>query len=102
MATELRANTVQWGSIVFSLDSEGFRKGFESGRRYYFVDANGEEPQRATKLSARELLHQIAVPDARSGHYHFDEEAIDYLEEYLGVFLRYMSGPLLALEIIEE
>lgn len=96
MATELQAGTVQWGSIVFSLDNEAFRKGFESGRHYYFVDASGEEPQRATELSARELLHQIAVPDAKSGHYRFDEEAIDHLEEYLGVFLGYMSGPLSA------
>jgi hypothetical protein len=71
-----------------------FRKGFESGRRYYFVDAKGEEPQRATKLSAKELLHQIAVPDAKTGHYRFDEEASIHLEEYLGVFLGYMSGPL--------
>ena len=94
MATELQANTVQWGSIEFSLDNEAFRKGFECGRRYYFVDANGEEPHRATKLSARELLHQIAVPDAKTGHYRFDEEAIAHLEEYLGVFLGYMSGPL--------
>src|SRR5947209_7626956 len=95
MATELQANTVQCGSIVCSLDNEAFCKGFESGRRYYFVDANGEEPHRATKLSAGELLHQIAVPDAMTGHYRFDEEAIAHLEEYLGVFLGYMSGPLL-------
>ena len=94
MATELQASIVQWGSIVSSLDNEAFRKGFESGRRYYFVDANGEEPQRATELSARELLYQIAGPDARSCHYPFDEEGIDYLEEHLGVFLGYMSGPL--------
>ena len=60
MATGLQANTVQWGSIVFSPDNE-------------------EEPQRATKLSAGELLHQIAVPDARTGHYRFGEEAIEYL-----------------------
>ena len=77
MATKLQANTVQWGSIVFSLDNEAFRKGFESGRRYYFVDANKEEPQRATKLSAGELLHQIAVPDARTGHYRFDDERLN-------------------------
>jgi len=32
--TKLQANTVQWGSIVFSLDNEAFRKDFESGRRY--------------------------------------------------------------------
>ncbi len=94
MATKLQANTVQWGSIVFSLDNEAFRNGFESGRRYYFADANGEERQRATKLSAGELLHQIAVPDARTGHYSFDGKAIEYLEEYLGVFLGYVSGPL--------
>lgn len=57
------------------------------------VDANGEEPHQATRLSVGELLHQIAVPDAKSGHYRFDEEAIAHLEEYLGVFLGYMSGP---------
>ena len=94
MVTKLQANTVQWGSLVFSLDNEAFRKGFESRRHYYFLDANGEEPHRATKLSARELLHQIAVPDARTGYYRFDEEAIAHLEEYPGVFLGYMSGPL--------
>jgi len=92
--TKLQANTVQWGSMVFSLDNEAFRKDFESGRRYYFVDANEEEPQRAMKLSAGELLYQIAVPDAKTGHCRFDEEAIEYLEKYLGVFLGYMSGPL--------
>jgi len=58
------------------------------------VDANGEEPHRATKLTARELLHQVPLPDAKSGHYRFDEEAIAHLEEYLGVFLGYMSDPL--------
>jgi hypothetical protein len=62
----------------------------------------GEEPQRATRLSAGELLHQIAVPDARTGHYRFDEEAIGYLEEYLGVFLGYMSGPLPVSAITKE
>ena len=71
-AAELQANTVQWGSIAFSLDNEAFREGFESGRRYYFDDANGEEPQRVTRLTTRELLTQIAVQDARTGHYRFD------------------------------
>ena len=94
IAAKLQANTVQWGSIVFSLDNEAFRKGSESGRRYYFVNANGEEPQLATRLSAEELLRQTAVPDARIGHYRFDEEVIAHLAEYLGVFLGYMSGPL--------
>jgi len=47
-------------------------------------------------------LHQIAVPDARTGHYRFGEEAIEYLEEYLGVFPGHMSGSLPRLEIMEE
>ncbi len=94
MATELQANSVQWGNIVFCLDNEAFYRGFEDGRRYYFDDVGGEEPQRAIELSATELLHQVAVLDAKMGHYRFDEEAIDHLEEYLGVFLGYMSGPL--------
>jgi hypothetical protein len=94
MTTELQVNSVQWGSIVLSLENEAFRKGFESGRSYYFVDINGGEPQRAERLTTKELLQQIAVPDAKTGHYRFDAEGIEYLEEYLGVFLGYMSGPL--------
>ncbi len=83
MATEQLADTVQWGNIVFSLENEVFREGFESGYCYYFEDAKGEEPQHSTKLSAGELLHRIALPDARTGHYRFDEEAIGHLEEDL-------------------
>jgi hypothetical protein len=102
MATELQANIVQWGSIVFSLDNEAFRKGFESGRKYYFVDVSGEEPQRAARLTVGELLQQIAVADAKTGHYRFDVEGIEFLEEYLGVFLGYMSGPLPVSAITKE
>jgi hypothetical protein len=69
MEMELQAGNGQWSSIVFSLDNEGSRKGFESGSCYYFVDANGEKPQRTAKLSARELSHQITLTDAGSGHY---------------------------------
>jgi len=32
----------------------------------------------------------------------FDDEAIEYLEEYLGVFLGYMSGPLPVSAITKE
>jgi hypothetical protein len=102
MATELQANIVQWGNIVFSLDNEAFRKGFESGRKYYFVDVSGEEPQRAVRLTVGELLQQIAVADAKTGHYCFDAEGIEYLEEYLGVFLGYMSGSLPVSAITKE
>jgi len=102
METELQADKGQWSSIVFSFDNEGFRKGFESGSRYYFVDTNREKPQRTAKLSARELLHQSAVTDAGSSHYSFDDEGIDYLVEHLGVFLGYMSGTLQVSAIANE
>lgn len=94
MVTEPQASTVQWDSFIFSLDNEAFSKGFEGGRSSYLVDTDGEEPKRATKLSARELGRRIEVPNARSGDSRFDEQAIDYLEEYPGVFLEYMCGPL--------
>jgi hypothetical protein len=66
------------------------------------VDANGEEPQRATKLSAGELVLQMAMPDAWTGHYRFGEEGIDSLEEYLGVLLGYMSSSLSVSAIANE
>jgi hypothetical protein len=95
MAIEVnRATVVQWGRVVFHLDNVAFRKGFLYGRDYYDIDATTEEPQRATNLTVEEVLRQIAVPDAKTGHYHFDREAITYIEEYLGVLVGYLSGPL--------
>jgi len=95
MAIEIKqATVVQWGSVVFHLDNAAFSKGFLHGREYYDIDATTEEPQRATDLAVEEVLRQIAVPDAKTGHYRFDREAIKYLEEYLGVLVGYLSGPL--------
>ena len=95
MASEVtQATVVQWGCVVFHLDNVAFCKGFLHGREYYDVDATLEEPQRASKLTVGEVLHQIAVPDAKTGHYRFDREAIEHLEEYLGVLVGYLSGPL--------
>ena len=94
MAIEVnQATVVQWGRVVLNLDNVAFREGFLHGRDYYAIDAT-EEPQRATRLTAEEVLRQIAVPDAKEGHYHFDREAIEHLEEYLGVLIGYLSGPL--------
>ena len=88
------ATVVQWGRVVFHLDNAAFRQGFLQGRDYYNIDVATEEPQRATNLTAEEVLRQIAVPDAKTGHYHFGREAIEYLEEYLGILVGYLSGPL--------
>lgn len=95
MAIEVNpATAVQWGRVVFHLDNVAFCKGFLQGREYYEIDATTEEPQRATNLTVEEVLRQIAVPDAKTGHYHFGREAIEHLEEYLGVLVGYLSGPL--------
>lgn len=94
MAIEITpATVVQWGRVVFHLDNAAFRQGFLQGREYYDIDATTEEPQRATNLIVEEVLRQIAVPDAKTGHYHFGPEAIEHLEEYLGVLVGYLSGP---------
>ena len=95
MAIEVtQATVVQWGCVVFHLDNVAFCRGFLHGREYYELDATIEEPQRATRLTVEDVLQQIAVPDAKTGHYRFDREAIQYLEEYLGVLIGYLSGPL--------
>ena len=95
MAIEVNpATVVQWGRVVFHLDNAAFRQGFLHGREYYDIDATTEEPQRATNLTVEDVLRQIAVPDAKTGHYHFGREAIEHLEEYLGVLVGYLSGPL--------
>jgi hypothetical protein len=95
MAIEVtQATVVQWGRIVFHLDNVAFCQGFLHGRDYYEIDATLEEPHRATRLTVEEVLRQIAVPDAKIGHYRFDREAIEHLEEYLGVLVGYLSGPL--------
>ena len=95
MAIEVnQATVVQWGRVVFHLDNAAFSKGFLHGREYYDIDATLEEPHRATRLTVEEVLQQIAVPDAKTRHYRFDREAIEHLEEYLGVLVGYLSGPL--------
>lgn len=95
MAVEINSATVvQWGRVVFHLDNVAFCQGFLRGRDYYELDATQEEPHRASRLTVEEVLRQIAVPDAKTGHYYFDREAITYLEEYLGVLVGYLSGPL--------
>jgi len=48
-------------------------------------------------LFLNDFLELIALPDAKSGHYHFDHEGINNLEEYLAVFLGYVTAPLVTI-----
>jgi hypothetical protein len=100
-ATERRAcrrapQQVQWGIITLILDNEVFRRGFLSGRQWYFQeDIYGEdgrppeEPQYAAQLTAEEALRLIDQPDEQ-GRYHFHEMGMEHLPEYPG----YLGGPL--------
>lgn len=95
MAIEVtQATIVQWGRAVFHLNNAALCNGFLCGRDYYEIDTTREELQRASRLTAEEVLTQTAVPDAKIDHYHFDREAIQYLEEYLGVLVGFLSGTL--------
>jgi hypothetical protein len=80
--------TISWGDVTLCMDNDLFRKGFYQGRKDFLEDA----PQ---QLSATELLWYISVLDAKSGHYRFGEEAICYLEEYLGTLIGYLYTPLM-------
>ena len=89
----LQGQRVQWGTTVLDLNNEEFRHAFADGRRYYFEDIHGEQPQRASRMTDEDLLRQIMGRDEQ-GQYHFDEEAAHLPITYLGIFLGYMSGPL--------
>jgi hypothetical protein len=89
-----QATVVRWGHVVFHLNNAAFCNEFLRGRDYYEIDETIEKPQRATRLTAEEVLTQIAVPYAKTGHYHFDREAIRYLEEYLGSTCKLSFGPV--------
>ena len=86
------AQQVQWGSIVLLLENEEFRKAFRDGRQYYFEDINGEQPQRAARMTSEEVLRQIMGCDEH-GCFHFDEEVTSLPVTYLGILLGYMHGP---------
>jgi hypothetical protein len=85
---------VPWGSVVFHLNHDEFRKAFADGRRYYFEDIHNEHPDRAIMLTATDAVSQIAVRDQEAERYHFDLEGIDHPVEFLGIFLGYTTAPL--------
>jgi hypothetical protein len=76
---------LQRGNVVPTLDDSNFRNGgFLRGRENYREERE-EEPCRVRELVATDFLELIALSHARSGHYRFDYEGINNLEEYLGV-----------------
>jgi len=83
---------VQWGSIVLLLEHEEFSQAFREGRQYYFEDINGEQPQRAVRMTSEDVLRQIMGCDEH-GRFHFDEEVTGLPVTYLGILLGYMHGP---------
>jgi hypothetical protein len=83
---------VQWGNITLYIDNAYFARGYNQGRELYARDCM-LVPKRRISMSITEVLHYVAVPD-EIGHFHFDEQAQEHIEEYMGVFLGYLSGPL--------
>jgi hypothetical protein len=98
MLPQARSTSIylQWGNTVLTLDNPNFCVGFLRGRESYCEECE-EEPRRMRELVATDFLKLIALSDARSGHYRFDHEGINNLEEYLGVFLGYVTAPLVNL-----
>ena len=98
MQSQVQATSIRlpWGNVILTLDNPQFRAGFLRGRESYREECE-EEPCRARELVATDFLELIALTDARSGHYRFDYEGISNLEEYLGVFLGYVTAPLVTM-----
>jgi hypothetical protein len=84
---------VKWGNITLYIDNPYFFVGFQQGRALYERDCRSV-PKRRIGLSITEVLRYVAVPDESTGHYHFDDAAMGQAEQYLGVFLGYLSGAL--------
>jgi hypothetical protein len=83
---------VQWGNITLYIDNAYFFKDFQQGTELYARDCM-LVPNRRISMSITDVLRYVAVPD-EIGHYHFNKQAQEHIEEYLGVFLGYLSGPL--------
>ena len=83
---------VKWGNITLYIDNPYFFRGFNQGRELYARDCQ-LVPARRISLRISEVLRYIAIPGA-DAHYHLDEQAQGQVEEYLGVFLGYLSSAL--------
>lgn len=71
---------------------KSFVRHFGTDGQYYFEDINGEQPQRAVRMTSEEVLRQIMGCDEH-GRFHFDEEVTGLPVTYLGILLGYMHGP---------
>lgn len=83
----------QFGNITLYIDNPYFFVGFQRGRELYARDCQFV-PARKLRLSITEVLRYVAVPDGKTGHWHLDAQTTGQVEEYLGVFLGYLSGAL--------
>ncbi|HJT59146.1 MAG TPA: hypothetical protein VJ761_21750 [Ktedonobacteraceae bacterium] len=83
----------QLGTITLYIDNPYFSVGFQRGRELYARDCQ-LVPARQGRLSISEVLRYVAVPTGKTGHWHFDAQTADHVEEYLGVFLGYLYGAL--------
>lgn len=83
----------QFGNIALYIDNPYFFVGFQRGRELYARDCQ-LVPARKLRLSVTEVMRYVAVPDEKTGHWHFDAKIGDHVEEYLGVFLGYLYSAL--------
>jgi hypothetical protein len=82
----------KFGNITLYIDNPYFFVGFQQGRALYARDCQ-LVPKRRIGLSITEVLRYVAVP-GENGHFHFDEQAVGQAEQYLGVFLGYLTAAL--------
>ena len=85
---------IQIGTVTLYMDNPYFVEGFKRVQELYKRDCQ-LVPSRMTRLNVSEVLRYVAAKDVRgTGNYYFDEHAVMHAEEYIGVFMGYVSGTL--------
>lgn len=85
---------LQIGTVTLYMDTPSFVEGFKHGQELYQRDCQ-LVPSRIARLNVSEVLRYVAAKDVRgTGNYYFDEYAVMHAEEYIGVFMGYVSGTL--------
>jgi hypothetical protein len=85
---------VQWGTITLDLDNETFRKAFSQGRSMYFDDCEWDIPHVAHCMNTLDAVGSVLDEDGKGG-YRFDRMAFNGPFDILGLYLGYMSGPII-------
>jgi hypothetical protein len=89
---QLASPAFQWGCVTLYLDQRAFAAGYQDGRDCYYESCL-DLPAHAHSLTDESLLRTIAYPDGE--HYRLDEAEQVELDNSLGFFVGYLSGPLL-------